>query len=269
MSRGSADAINISVHQTKPRDVIALGIPSFGMVHLFFAARLYNLRMPMNRIVRHFYVVGKEVGEARNEIVGRALAMEQDDPSVRCSHVLFLDDDLLFHPDLLLKLLQDDRPIVSGLYYQKSSVPTPLVLHADYGGTAKQWTPGDLVECAAHGMGLCLINADIFRRMAAEQSLGVDPHGYTNYFHTRKDEPLITASGVPAQMNATEDVYFLERVRALGYQPVVDTSAQTFAWHLDTKAMTAFPQAQWKEFTTTGRVTWNTAHGPHVWENAA
>ncbi len=267
MSRGAADKIEIAVHNTAPREVIALGIPSFGMVHLFFTARLYNLRMPMNRIVRHFYVVGKEVGHARNEIVAKALALEESDPSVRCTKVLFLDDDLLFHPDALLKLLSHDRPIVSGLYYTKSSVPTPLVLHDEYGGTAKSWTPGDLVECSAHGMGLCLIDADIFRQL--QPSVGLDPFGHPNWFATVRDSAMVKPDGTPAIYNSTEDVFFLKKVRDLGIQPVVDTSPQAFAWHLDTKQMRAYPEKQWTEFLKTGTVTWETASGPVVWADAA
>jgi hypothetical protein len=64
----------VLVHQTAPREFIAIGIPSFGMVHLYFTARLLNLRIPMNTTIRWFYVVGKEVGDARNEIVARARA---------------------------------------------------------------------------------------------------------------------------------------------------------------------------------------------------
>lgn len=269
MSRGTADKIEISVTPQTQREVIALGIPSFGMVHLYFAARLYNLRMPMNRIVRHFYIVGKEVGDARNEIVARALAIEEGDPGLRCSKILFLDDDVLFHPDLLLKLLSHNRPIVSGLYYTKSSVPTPLVLHDEFNGTAQSWTPGELVNCAAHGMGLSLIDADIFRRLRDETDLGVDRFGHPNWFQTVKDAEILRADGVPAFYNATEDVYFLERVRKLGYQPAVDTSAQAFGWHLDTKSMTAYPAQQWNEFIKSGTVTWPTANGPVVWDNAA
>ena len=74
---------------------------------------------------------------------------------------------------------------------------------------------------------------------------------------------------MPAIHNSTEDVYFLKRVAALGYQPVVDTSAQTFAWHLDTKQMRAYPEKQWVEFTKTGLVTWPTDTGAHVWSDAA
>ncbi len=262
-------SVDIAVHETGPREVIALGVPSFGMVHMFFLARMLNLRMPMNRIVRHLYVIGKEVGHARNEIVAKALAMEEQDPSVRCSKILFIDDDLLFHPDLLLKLLTHNRPIVSGLYYTKSSVPTPLVLHDDFNGTATSWTPGDLVECSAHGMGLCLIDAEVFRRLRDDRSIGVDPYGHPNWFQTVKDAQLTKPDGTPAIYNGTEDVYFLSRVRELGYQPCVDTSPQTFAWHLDSKAMRVFPEKQWAEFLKTGLVTWPIKDGEHVWEHAA
>lgn len=269
MSRGAADGIEIVTHETGPRDVIVIGIPTFGMVHVFFMGRLYNLRMPMNRIVRQVYCVGKEVGDARNEIVAKALQIEQDSPSLRCSKILFLDDDVLFHQDALLKLLSHNRPIVSGLYYTKSAVPTPLVLHSDFGGTSKDWTPGDLIDCWAHGMGLTLIDADVFRRLRDETDLGVDAHGFPGWFKTTRDQAIVRADGVPALANQTEDVHFLRKAAALGYQPCVDTSFETFGWHFDTKAQQAYPLAQWREFCKTGTVTWRTAEGDVTWGQAA
>lgn len=269
MSRGAADRIDMTVHPTGPREVLGIGVPSFGMVHLFWHARMYNMRHPMNRIVRQFYIVGKEVGHARNEIVAKALAVEQDDPSVKCTRLLFVDDDLLFHPDALLKLLQHNRPIVSGLYYTKTSVPTPLVLHGEYGGTARSWKPGEVIECDGHGMGLCLIDTEVFRRMRDEMDLGVDPFGNPNWFETIKDSMVLRPdNGVSKNFNATEDWTFLQRARQLGYQPCVDTSPQTFAFHLDTKTMTAYPQKQWAELLKHGTVTWETDDGPVVWTDA-
>jgi hypothetical protein len=261
--------VEIATYNTGPREVIGIGIPSFGMAHLYFAARLINLRMPMHRIIRWFFVIGKEVGSARNEIAARALAVGENDPSVRCTKLLFLDDDLMFHPDLLLKLLDHQRPIVSGLYYTKTSVPIPLVMHGDYGGTATSWRPGDLVECVGHGMGLCLMDTELLRRVRDELSIGVDAHGHPNWFQTVKDQSLFRSDGTPAIYNSTEDFDFLKKVRSLGYQPVVDTSAQAFAWHLDTKSMSAYPLKQYDEFVRTGKVTWQTDSGPVVWEDAA
>lgn len=257
------DTINIAVHDAGPREVLAIGIPSFGMVHLFFCGRLFNLRHPMNRIVRQYYVVGKEVGAARNEIAANALGI--DSAQEKCTKLLFLDDDVLFHPDALLKLLSHDRPIVSGLYYTKTSVPTPLVLHGQYGGTARGWTPGDLVECEGHGMGLCLIDTEVLRRVRDECDIGVDKFGFPAWFETKKDVDVLRADGTPSFHSSTEDWNFLEKARSLGYRPCVDTSPQTFAWHIDTKQMRIYPEKQWHEYQTRGTITWDTNRGPVVW----
>jgi hypothetical protein len=266
MSRSAGDTVETIVHETKPRDVIVLGVPTFGQVHVFWASRLFaNLRHPMNRIVRTIIVVGREVGDARNEIVSRALAIEEQDPTLRCSHVFFVDDDVLVHPDALVKLLAHKRPIVSGLYFAKSSVPTPLVLSGEDEGTEFSWTPGDLVECWAHGMGVTLIEADVFRRLRAETDLGQDGKGYPKWFATTRDEALVVRpDGVPRVHNQTEDVYFLRRAASLGYQPAVDTSPQSFAFHWAQVEQRAYPIKQWFEYQRQGTITWEMPDGQKV-----
>lgn len=267
MSRGPNDTHEFGVHQGKARQLLCIGIPTFGMVHAFFMARVMNLRLPANIVVRWIYCVGKEVGDARNEIVGRAL--ESDAGDLRCKAVLFLDDDVLVHPDCLLKLWNHNRPIVSGLYYTKTTVPTPLALHDEGQGTARSWRPGELLEVAGHGMGCTLIDAEVFRTMRDAGGLGVDPHGYPAWFKTIRDQGLTLPGAAQKTFNQTEDMYFLTRARELGFQPAVDTSAQTFAWHLDTKRMCFYPAEQFKEWTTKGTITWPTDEGPVVWENVA
>jgi hypothetical protein len=269
MSRGASDTVEIITHKTTPRDVIVLGIPTFGMVSIWFMSRVFGLRMPMNRIVRHVYVVGKEVGEARNEIVARALQIEQEDPTVRCSHVFFLDDDVLAHPEALVKLLSHKAPIMSGLYYAKASVPTPLVFAGEFTGTPQSWTPGDVVPCWGHGMGLTLIDADVFRRMRDTGTLGVDAAGYPNWFSTTRDAGLVTPDGAAGVFNQTEDIAFLRRAADLGYSPAVDTSAATFGWHWDQRGQVAYPLQQWHEFQTRGTITWQTDTGAHTWGTVA
>jgi len=269
MSRGASDAHDITVHEGKAREFLAIGLPTLGMVHAFFLARMLNLRLPMNTVVTWIYVVGKEVGDARNEIVAKALQREERDPSLRCKAVFFIDDDVLLHPDCLLKLWSLRRPIVSGLYYAKTSVPQPLALHDEFGGVARSWRPGELIEVAGHGMGCTLIDADVFRRVRDERAIGVDGDGFPAWFKTTRDQGIARPDGSEITKNETEDMHFLGHARALGYQPIVDTSPQTFAWHFDAKKMTGFPQKQWAEWHSTGRITWDTDGGPVVWENCA
>jgi hypothetical protein len=268
VSRGSGDSFQLIQKASGPREFIAMGLPTFGTVHIGWAMRAFGmLRIPMNRTMRHYIVEGNEVGLARNEIVARALEAEDQDPTMRCSHVFFVDDDVLLHPDSLLKLYQDDRPIVSGLYYSKSSVPEALVLMEE--GTARRWAPGEIVDCWAHGMGLTLIRSEVFRRMRDELDLGLDSEGNPCWFRTTRDAMLVRPDGAPAMMNQTEDVYFLRKAAQLGYQPCVDTSHQTFAFHYASHERRAYPLKQWEEFTETGgqRITWtDTPDGvPVVW----
>lgn len=270
MSRGPADSFEFVMHRTGPRDFIAMGIPTFGTVSIFWASRAFGmLRHPMNRVLRHYLILGSEVGVARNEIVAKALAVEEQDPGVRCSHVFFLDDDVLVHPECLLKLLAHELPIVSGLYFAKSAVPQALVLMEE--GVAKRWRPGDLVDCWAHGMGLTLIDATVFRRLRDETDLGVDSQGNPAWYATTRDIALVTSDGKPLIGNQTEDVTFLRRAAALGYQPRVDTSPQAFGFHWAHAEQRAYPLKQWWEFQKTGKITWtDTPDGvPVVWEEAA
>ena len=269
MTRGAADSTRFHMHTTGPRPFIAICIPTFGMVHIFFTARLLNLRIPMNRVVRYEYCVGEEIGLARNELVAGAL--EADGTDARCSHVFFLDDDVLFHPEVLNQLMSHQLPIVSGLYYAKTTVPTPLVLHGEYEGVHREWKPGELVQCYAHGMGLTLIEADVFRRLRDETDLGVDAHGSPNWFSTTRDLGIVRADGTQAVYNQTEDVAFLRRAAALGYAPTVDTGPNAFGWHIDTKArpLRGYPQQQWQEFASQGTITWETAHGAVTWAEPA
>ena len=266
MSRGTADTLEIASFGTGVREFVAICVPTFGRVSIWWAARTFQgLRHPMNRPVSHFIVTGLEVGLARNEAVRRALDVEVADPTRRCSHLFFVDDDVFVHPDALLKLMEHGRPIVSGLYYAKTSVPTPLILHSQDGGTARSWRPGELVECWAHGMGLTLIEADVFRRLRDEGVVGTDERGNPAWFATSKDVTVLTPRGTQGVHNQTEDVHFLRRAATLGYQPAVDTSVQTFGFHWEDREQRAYPLKQWAEFTAKRTITWDTDEGQVTW----
>lgn len=251
VTRGAGDVHQIHAYPTKPRQAIGIGVPSLGMVSIYFLARMMGLQMPFNTVSRYFYVVGREVGEARNEIVHRARKVREDTGgAVEISHLLFLDDDVLFHPGLLVKLLEHQRPIVSGLYYTKTDVSQPLMFQGDYEGIPRGWKHGDVVPVTGHGMGLCLIDMKVFEAVAP--IVGIDPNGYPAFFETVRDRR--EAGG--AVTNQTEDITFCKAARAAGYELLVDTSAPAFGFHLDTATTIGYPREQWEQFTKSGRVTW-------------
>lgn len=219
--------------QSEPR-IIFVGVPTFGAVSIQWHGHMMQLQTPLNRVVRHCYIQGREVGDARNEIVRHALALEGP-LGERASHVLFIDDDVLVPPDAIARLLAHKRPIVSGLYYAKTVTPQPLMLRDAQGGIITDFEPGSVVDCWAHGMGCTLIARDVFEAVEAP------------WFKTTRQQQS-EHDGVPVFFSQTEDVYFLQRAKALGYQPAVDTSL--FCWHWQMSERQAYPLQQWKAQST-------------------
>lgn len=266
-------AYDVREHERPPEVLIVIGIPTLGMVHIQLMYHCMALTHPVNAKVRYLSTVGTGTGHGRNEIVAHALR-------VGASHVFFVDDDTWPPAHALVRLLDDHRPIVSGLYFAKVSSPQPLVLHGAYTGTAKSWRPGELVECYAHGMGCTLIQIGVFRDLYERGFVETDPampctfcggvgckgcvqtgHMVRWFYATRTS--IVDAAGYQGHQHQTEDVYFLERAAKAGYQPTVDTGV--FAWHYDHTDGKVYPLKQYQEWRTTGTITWETDEGPVVW----
>lgn len=101
--------------------------------------------------------------KGRNMIIEAALGHD-------CSHILFIDDDMAYKPDSLLKLLEHDVDIVSGLYLSRAYPHQPIIFEfADENGACfpiylmgheKRLTP-----IVAAGFGFLLIKTDIFKKL--------------------------------------------------------------------------------------------------------
>lgn len=235
--------------------VIFLGVPSFGMVSLRWHSHLMQLQNPLNRAVYHGYVIGAEVGQARNILVDQALTWTNSNGHT-VSHVFFIDDDVLVPPYALSVLLSRKRPIVSGLYYAKTPAEQPLILPDPFGGTLQDVPRNQIVECYAHGMGCTLIEMRVFRDLIAAGLVNYDDvngRPIAQFFSTTRDARSETETGTPIYMNQTEDVFFLERAAKLGYGAAVDTGV--FGFHWDQSQGVGYPLRLWEEFKAHGTVT--------------
>jgi hypothetical protein len=256
---------------------IVVGVPTFGMVSIQWHVSVFGMRAPMNRALAWYHVVGREVGDARNEIVQHALA-HVGAGGERASHVFFIDDDTLPPPDALISLLGRKLPIVSALYFAKTAHPQPLMLAEKLGGVIDTWEPGSLVPCYAHGMGCTLIELRVFRDLYAQGRVETAPKSDLNHCNVcggsgrAKQSPADACGGCfgTGQLIAwfkttrefrdqngasvlhyeTEDVHFLERAAAAGYQPTVDTAV--LAWHWDAGLRKAYPLDGWADKMRTG-----------------
>lgn len=235
--------------------VIFLGVPSFGMVSIRWHSHVMQLQNPLNRSVYHGYVIGAEVGQARNILVDQALTWTNSIGHT-VSHVLFIDDDVLVPPYALSVLLGRKRSIVSGLYYAKTPAEQALILPDPYGGTLQDIPRNQVVECYAHGMGCTLIELNVFKDILAAGLVTFDDingRPIAQFFSTTRDAMSHTEAGTPIYLNQTEDVFFLERAAQVGHTAAVDTGV--FCFHWDQAKSIGYPLRLWDEFQRTGDVT--------------
>lgn len=158
------------------------------------------------------YTIAYEVGnsliaDARNRLVARFLAEDWDD-------LLFIDADIAWQPESLLRLLAWDVPFVAASYPRKSATPRFAI---EFGPTITR--VGELFVASRVGTGFMRLRRDALQRLAAahpelrlrDSNNPPNPH-YIALFDT----------GVHGGQYVGEDFLFCDRWRALGGQVLVD-----------------------------------------------
>ena len=76
-----------------------------------------------------------------------------------CTHLFFADDDMIFPPDTLDRLLAHDKDIIGGVYNTKYEVQSPVIEYLD------DKRPTELFKCGALGTGCLLIKTEVFKKI--------------------------------------------------------------------------------------------------------
>ena len=142
---------------------------------------------------------GQSPARNRNLIIQQALEHN-------CTHVFFLDDDVAFKPDTLMRLLSHNVNMVTGLYLMRNYPHRPILF--DYSNdkgechhvTLEQQT--GLIEVVNTGLGCVLINTEVFKAM---------------------EKPWITL-GELERDHWCDDISFFNRARAAGFKLFCDFS---------------------------------------------
>ena len=180
-----------------------------------------RLVKPMNVPVLEMMVNGYEVGDAYNKAIEMILA----NPALNgFKYVLTLEHDNIipFIPNTqgpLMMLYEDIEKgfdVAGGLYWTKGNPSMPLIYgdpkqnRSEPAGMFKvrhDWKDGDVVECNGMGMGFTLFKMELFKDKRLKK-----PWFKTCNDHTDKGPRLYT-----------QDLYFFEKFRKLGYRCCVDT----------------------------------------------
>ena len=185
-------------------------IPTRGMIPAKVVAAWWSLIMPMNQKCTRVFAYGMEVGDAYNNMIEEILK----NPNLsQWKYVLTLEEDNLPPPDGLIKLYEhmDEFDVVGGLYWTKGEEGQPMI-YGDINDPELNFRPQppikEIQECNGLGMGFTLFKLDIFK----------DPRIERPWFKTCQDWD--SQKGVKIY---TQDLYFFEKIRKLGYRVACDT----------------------------------------------
>lgn len=176
---------------------VLIGIPTgeFGRRADFYDY-VNQLDKPVGTLIMSIH--GQSPAKSRNLIVEQAIINN-------CTHVLFLDDDTAFKPDLLHQLLRHDKDIVSALCFMRKYPHQPLIFDdMTEDGRAKFFflngKESGLTKMMASGLGCILVKTSVFHRM---------------------EKPWIRL-GELDQEQWCDDIGFFKRVRDYGIEAYCD-----------------------------------------------
>ena len=169
--------------------------------HYRFAATL--LTMQKVPTVEYMNTVRYIIHEARNLLVEKALEMG-------CTHVLFIDDDMIIPPDALVKLLEHDVDVVCGLAFRRLAPYDPCIFICHEGKDiyAAEMINKGLIDIDACGSAFVLIKTKVFKKMPKPWYVWGD-----------------TSLGIYEKAGGLgEDISFSLKAKQLGFRVCCDTS---------------------------------------------
>jgi hypothetical protein len=177
---------------------LLIGIPTLGRpVPMEWALAFKAMNPPINFNVNFMIVKGKEVADARNDIVRQAIAVD-------AKYLFFLGDDTVPPAHTLRQLLMrientEDCGVVGGVYCSKSDPPSPLVFRGNGAGAYWDWKIGEFFEVTGLGNDCTLFKTEVFKKISEPWFATLD-----------KDQYL---DGINQAESWTEDLYFFEKLR--------------------------------------------------------
>lgn len=201
--RGEEQNRNADLSYRKPSTLkkrILLAIPTNKYIEPETFRSLWNLEVPDGYELEFQYFYGYQIDQIRNLIAHWAVAYD---------YLFCVDSDIVVPKDALVKMLNANKDIISGLYIQR--IPDKKILEiylqAPFGATNANFDDvkdSGIFEIAACGMGCCLINSRVIRTMEY-------PH-------------FVYKSAINHAHTFSEDIYFCFKARELGFTVWADSS---------------------------------------------
>ena len=151
------------------------------------------------------------------------------------THLLFLDSDVEFEPEAVLRMLVAKKDVICTPYRVKSMEVDKKMYTVELKKDARM-EPGEIIEITAGPTGIMLINRDVFKKIIEKfpdlkiknpvfPEAGPDHKYYYNFFDFTFEDGY----------SAGEDVSFCKLVQKLGFKIYANTASFTkhhgsYAW---------------------------------------
>lgn len=154
-------------------------------------------------------------GNKYEDIAGKRTQLVNDAVRSGFTHLLFLDDDMMFPPNTLRRLMSHNAPFVSGLGFMRKKPFYPTIFKTFY--SRKGMTVTEKHEFITEypdtpfvvdGVGLfcCLIDLSIIPKLRT---------------------PLFETKGITSDSNIGEDLSFTRKLWEKGYKVLIDPAIKT------------------------------------------
>jgi hypothetical protein len=181
-----------------------------------------SLMTPMNQKFIRLFIYDMEVGDAYNA----AVEFIMGNPELsKWKYMLTLETDNMPPPDGVLKLYEDMKEfdVVGGLYWTKGEGGQPMI-YGDPHAIPLNFIPqkpkvNTVQPCMGLGMGFDLFKLSIFKDKRLTQP----------FFKTLQEFNLQNGGA----RSYTQDLYFFEKIHALGYKVACDTRVRVGHFDLE------------------------------------
>jgi FkbM family methyltransferase len=207
-------------HSGEPKEKkVFVASPIYGHVDTLFFQCCMRLQQEfllkkIHGVFQHHFG-DSAVGRARNNLTRQFLQSD-------CTHLLFVDSDLVFGCDQIERMLTHDLPIVGGLYVKKQEGPPQFVINGTF--EPSQPRPDHLMEVRYVGTGFIMVAREVFEKM-------IEVYGEQISYRLDYDAGITEwdfwTMGVYKYPDGnkrwlSEDWYFCQRALDLGYKVYVD-----------------------------------------------
>lgn len=202
--------IDPNAEANRPKIRIAVSVPTGDQLAAGFS---YDLARMMAATAHQRHEIELRLHFVRDSILPRArhnlvrMALDTD-----CTHILFLDSDMRFPKETLVRLLAHEEPMVATNYARRRFPIEPTASDAEGQPVFVEDDVEGLVPVAHAGLGVALIDLDVFRQIPA-------PWFQIGY-------------SARAGEYAGEDVYLCSLIREHGLPVLVDNTLSREVTHL-------------------------------------